>query len=283
MRHGHLICPHQDLNPSRVHLMISEKKYPLLNQRAPASIAITDYPSSSISFLSYPPPSVPIPDYLERVYWWAYVRPWAIRIFERRWLVNLILFGNYSRLIDVALEEFGKASGKTLQVACVYGDLTLRVSERIAKDGGSLDVVDVVPAQLQNLQRKLPPDTKVSLIQHDSTALGFADGSYDRALLYMLLHEQPDAVRRRTLAEVARVVKPGGKIVIIDYHRPRRWHPLRDFLKFILVTLEPFALALWDHEISHYLPDDRLFASIDKQTYFGGMYQKIVLVRSDRR
>lgn len=263
--------------------MISEKKYPLLNQRAPASIAITDYPSSSISFLNYPPPSVPIPEYLERVYWWAYVRPWAIRIFERRWLVNLILFGNYSRLIDVALEEFGReASGKTLQVACVYGDLTLRVSERIARDG-SLDVVDVVPAQLQNLQRKLPSDTKVSLIQHDSTALGFADGSYDRALLYMLLHEQPDAVRRRTLAEVARVVKPGGKIVIIDYHRPRRWHPLRDFLKFILVTLEPFALALWDHEISEYLPDDRLFASVDKQTYFGGMYQKIVLVRSERQ
>ena len=108
MRHGRLVCPHQDLNPSRVLLMISEKKYPLLNQRAPASIAITDYPSSSVSFLNYPPPSVPIPDYLERVYWWAYVRPWAIRIFERRWLVNLILFGNYSRLIDVALEEFGK-------------------------------------------------------------------------------------------------------------------------------------------------------------------------------
>jgi ubiquinone/menaquinone biosynthesis C-methylase UbiE len=262
--------------------MISQKKYPLLNQRVPASIAITDYPSSSISFLNYPPPSVPIPDYLERVYWWAYVRPWAIRIFERRWLVNLILFGNYSRLIDVALEEFGKASGKTLQVACVYGDLTLRVSERIDKDGGSLDVVDVVPAQLQNLRRKLPSDTKVTLIQHDSTALGFADGSYDRALLYMLLHEQPEAVRRRTLAEVARVVKPGGKIVIIDYHRPRRWHPLRGFLRFILDTLEPFAPDLWDHEISEYLPDDAPIASIHKQTYFGGMYQKIVLVRSEQ-
>jgi len=263
--------------------MISQKKYPLLNQRVPASIAITDYQSTSISFLNYPPPSVPIPDYLERVYWWAYVRPWAIRIFERRWLVNLILFGNYSRLIDVALEEFGpEAAGKTLQVACVYGDLTQRVSECIGA-AGSLDVVDVVPAQLQNLRRKLPSGVKVSLIQRDSTALGFANGSYDRALLYMLLHEQPEAVRRRTLAEVARVVKPGGKIVIIDYHRPQRWHPLRGFLRFILDTLEPFAPDLWDHEISEYLPDDAPIASIHKQTYFGGMYQKIVLVRSDRR
>lgn len=263
--------------------MISEKKYPLLNQRAPASIAITDYQSASIPFLDCPPPAVPIPDYLERVYWWAYVRPWAIRIFERKWLVNLILFGNYSRLIDVALEEFGReAGGRTLQVACVYGDLTQRVSERIAA-GGSLDVVDVVPAQLQNLRRKLPPGAAVSLFQRDSSALGFADGSYDRALLYMLLHEQPEAVRRRTLAEVIRVVRPGGKIVIIDYHRPRRRHPLRGFLRFVLDTLEPFAPDLWDHEIGEYLPDDAPVSEIRKQTYFGDMYQKVVLVRSDRR
>ena len=39
-----------------------------------------------------------IPEYLERVYWWTYVRPWAVRFFERQWLVNAILLGNYVRL-----------------------------------------------------------------------------------------------------------------------------------------------------------------------------------------
>lgn len=263
--------------------MVTEEKHPLLSQRVPNSIVISDYPSASIAISATPSAAIPIPDYLEQIYWWAYVRPWAIRFFERKWLVNLILFGNYSRLIDVALEEFGwGAPGKTLQVTCVYGDLTARLRERVAKDG-ALDVIDVVPAQLQNLRRKLSPDTKVSLFQRDSSALGFADCSYDRALLYLLLHEQPEAVRRRTLAEAIRVVKPGGKIVIIDYHRPRRWHPLRDFLKFILVTLEPFAPDLWEHEISEYLPEDAPVAGIRKETYFGDMYQKIVLVRSNER
>ncbi len=46
--------------------------------------------------------SLPIPRYLEAVYWWAYVHPRAVHLFEREWLVNLILFGNYGRLRDAA-------------------------------------------------------------------------------------------------------------------------------------------------------------------------------------
>mgnify|MGYP003377932080 CR=1 FL=1 len=47
----------------------------------------------------------PIPDYLQRVYWWAYLHPRAVFLFEREWLVNLILWGNYQRLCDEALQE----------------------------------------------------------------------------------------------------------------------------------------------------------------------------------
>jgi hypothetical protein len=35
-----------------------------------------------------------VPDYLSRHYWWAYVHPQAVRLFERDWLVNLILWGS---------------------------------------------------------------------------------------------------------------------------------------------------------------------------------------------
>mgnify|MGYP003694366549 CR=1 FL=1 len=36
-----------------------------------------------------------IPRYLEQVYWWAYVHPNAVTVFEREWLVSAILFGHY--------------------------------------------------------------------------------------------------------------------------------------------------------------------------------------------
>ena len=47
-------------------------------------------------------PAHPIPRYLESVYWWAYVHPRAVDVFEREWLVNAILFGHYARLRDLA-------------------------------------------------------------------------------------------------------------------------------------------------------------------------------------
>ena len=99
--------------------------------------------------------STKVPDYLSRVYWWAYVHPKAVRVFERQWLVNLILWGNFTRLRDSALDTLGQnISGKTLQIACVYGDFTPRLHQRLAPDA-RLDVVDVLPIQLDNLDRKL--------------------------------------------------------------------------------------------------------------------------------
>lgn len=220
---------------------------------------------------------VTVPAYLQKIYWWAYVHPNAVKVFEREWLVNLILFGNYSPLRDAALAELGtKLEGRTLQVACAYGDLTPRLRERIADDG-QLHVIDVLPIQLENLKRKLPADARISLYQRDSAALGFKDGSYDRVLVFFLLHEQPEHVRRRTLAEACRVTRPGGKVVIVDYHGPDDWNPVRHPLRALLRRLEPYADDLWKNPLESYLPEDVKFSDISKETYFGGLYQKVVL------
>lgn len=219
--------------------------------------------------------AVAIPSYLDEVYWWAYVHPNAVRVFERQWLVNLILWGNFNRLRDAALDALGKTiPGRTLQIACVYGDLTMRLAERVT---GMLDVVDVLPVQLHNLRVKLPVNTPVALLHRNATALGMSDHNYDQALLFFLLHEQPESVRRATLAEAIRVVKPGGRIVIVDYHGPHALSPFSWLFGPVLRRLEPFAMDLWRDEISNWLPADFTPASIDKRTYFGGLYQKVVV------
>lgn len=221
----------------------------------------------------------PVPRYLERVYWWAYVHPKAVRVFEREWLVNAILFGNYGRLRDGALNELGHAlHGRTLQVACAYGNLTARLRQRLAPDA-RLDVVDVLPIQLCNLARKLPADPRVRLLRGDSAALPCADGHYDRVLLFFLLHEQPAAVRCATLAQALRVVKPGGKVVVVDYHRPSPWHPLRPLMRLVFRKLEPYAIDLWHREIADCLLPDAPIESLTKRTWFGGLYQMLVLTR----
>jgi ubiquinone/menaquinone biosynthesis C-methylase UbiE len=230
---------------------------------------------ASVEFEAQRVPS--IPRYLQEVYWWAYVHPNAVQVFEREWLVNLILFNNYGRLRDAALAEMGDTvHGRTLQVACVYGDLTPRLQQRLAPNA-RLDVLDILPVQLENLARKLPPDDRVSLLHGDSSDLAGEDARYDQVLLFFLLHEQPEAVRRSTLAEALRVVRPGGKVVIVDYHRPAAWHPLRPLVRLVFQRLEPYAMDLWRHGVDAFLPHAP--ARIGKQIYFGGLYQKLVLVR----
>ena len=249
-----------------------------------------------------------VPRYLESVYWWAYVHPRAVKTFEREWLVNAILWGNYARLRDWALQALQTAQvpptvqtaqvlptvqtvetvrapgelairGHTLQVACVYGNLTQRLHARLAPDA-RLDVLDILPIQLQNLRAKLPPgDARVRLLHGDAVALPLPDASVDQVLLFFLLHEQPDPVRRATLAEVMRVVRPGGKVVIVDYHRPVRWHPLRWVMEAVFRRLEPYAKGLWQQEIEAMLPAHLRPAAASKRTRFGALYQQLVWTR----
>ena len=224
-----------------------------------------------------PTRSVKVPGYLAETYWWAYVHPNAVKVFERQWLVNLILWGNFARLRDAALDELGQhVPGRTLQVACVYGDFSQRLAARIAPDGW-LDVVDVLPIQLSNLRNKLGTDARATAYQRDSSDLGFADASYDQVLIFFLLHEQPEAVRRKTLHEAVRVLRPGGKLVIVDYHQPSRLHPLRYLFRPVLGALEPFALDLWRHEVASWMPHDVRPEAVRKETFYGGLYQKLVV------
>jgi ubiquinone/menaquinone biosynthesis C-methylase UbiE len=191
----------------------NQAKIALDGRRAPPSVRSAD---------------IQIPHYLLTHYWWAYVHPTAVKVFERRWLVNLILWGNYDRLCRAALAEMAQfRGGRSLQVACVYGDLTTRLLQGIAEAGGWLDVIDVLSIQLCNLRAKLPKTAPVRLLAMDATYLTIPDGSYDQALVFFLLHEQPNHYRERTMRELLRVVKPGGKIVIVDYALPRVWNPLR--------------------------------------------------------
>jgi hypothetical protein len=75
------------------------------------------------------------------------------------------------------------------------------------------------------------------------------------------------------------VLKPGGKLLIVDYHRPALFHPLRTFLKLILLWLEPFAMDIWRNEVISWFPEDFQPKEIRKETSFGGMYQIISIQR----
>jgi ubiquinone/menaquinone biosynthesis C-methylase UbiE len=220
-----------------------------------------------------------LPAYLRQTYWWAYLDPRAVRFFDQQVIVNSILWGNFVRLKEAALAEVDPLeSARMLQVACVYGDFTPSLASRMGA-GSHLDVVDVAPIQLRNLERKLESQDQVNLHLQDASKLGFADESFDQVQVFFLLHELPDAVRRKAVREALRVTRRGGKLVFVDYHRPTAWNPHRYFMPLVFKLLEPYALDMWELEIESWLPAELGFSGVEKTTYFGDLYQKVVVTR----
>lgn len=220
---------------------------------------------------------MPVPDYLERHYWWAYVRTQAVRFWDRPWLINLILYGNYIRLRDEALKEFSGGE-KALKISSCYGSLTPALAEKLQRGGGHLHEIDVLDVQIENARRKSKAGT-VTLAQMNADTLAYADDSFDSVLIFFLFHEMPQDWRERTFAEALRVLRPGGKMVIVDFGKPEAWHPFRYGYLQLLGFLEPFARVMWRRELAQILPVQMGGRDWQQSKYFGGLFQKLVATK----
>ncbi len=92
--------------------------------------------------------------------------------------------------------------------------------------GCRLTGVDLSPAMLRLARQKLGDSAE--LRAEDATHMTFARGSFDLVTMVLVLHEMPPAIRPAVMAECRRVAKPGGRIMLMDYHAgpypfPRGW------------------------------------------------------------
>jgi len=242
------------------------------------SYDVADFSEEQATAGANPVSPPPIPDYLQDTYWWAYVHPKSVWVFEREWLVNLILWGNMKKLTQSVLDELDLEPGSNvLQVACVYGDFSNRLASHLGQTQSRLNVVDVAPIQIGNIKKKLAKHDNVAVHLQDSTCMSFPDDSFEETVVFFLLHEQPADARRKTVAEAIRVTRPGGRVIFVDYHGPKRSNPMRYVMKPILTLLEPFAMDLWREELPAFMPAEVKQEQVTSNFYFGGLYQKVVL------
>jgi SAM-dependent methyltransferase len=221
--------------------------------------------------------SVPsgLPDYLVRTYWWAYLTPTSLRLLDNSLVLTAILWGNLPRLVRAACDEF-QPGDCVLQAASAYGNLSPELAAQVGSHG-RLDVIDIAPLQVAHVQRKLRGFPQARARVADATEP--VDGVYDGVCCFFLLHEIPDAEKRAAVDALLAAVEPGGKVVFVDYHRAVRWHPLRAPMGLVFRWLEPFAYGLVDREVHSFAsaPYDFVWS---KETFFGGLYQKVVAVRT---
>ena len=218
-----------------------------------------------------------VPEYLSQAYDWAYVHPSGIRRFERQWLVSLILMGQYHRLVQAVCRRLRALQpNRVLQLGCAYGHFSSSVLHALGRMS-RLTVVDVVPDQLANLKAKIPADRRLHLCWSDVRFMEPLPNAQDVTLSFFLLHEMPESVIRATLAQAARQTRVGGRLILVDYHRPVWYNPFRYALQGVFRALEPYADAFWRTNVEHLMP--QAFQLIKKKLYFGGLYQMAQFVR----
>jgi demethylmenaquinone methyltransferase/2-methoxy-6-polyprenyl-1,4-benzoquinol methylase len=110
--------------------------------------------------------------------------------------------------------------GAFLDVATGTADLAIAAA--LAYPGIAVTGVDFVPGMLAVGSTKVSArglDSRVSLAEGDAMALAFPDGSFEVAAIAFGIRNIPD--REAALREMARVVSPGGQVMVLELTTPR--------------------------------------------------------------
>jgi demethylmenaquinone methyltransferase/2-methoxy-6-polyprenyl-1,4-benzoquinol methylase len=106
------------------------------------------------------------------------------------------------------------SGGSALDVACGSGKLTARLAQ-IAGAGGRVVGLDFSPKMLEVARRDHPG---IEFIEGDALTLPFDDASFDASTIAFGLRNLANPVRG--LSEMLRVVRPGGRAVVLEFVRP---------------------------------------------------------------
>ena len=141
--------------------------------------------------------------------WWR-KNPSACPYSQRFWVEAphpLITCARLREMLDVEPGE------RILEVGPGTGYYTLDVAEWVKPDG-RVDILDLQPEMLDHTMRRAGERglANVTPTQSDATSMPYVDGSFDAAYLVTVLGEIPD--QDAALRELARVLKPGGRLVV---------------------------------------------------------------------
>lgn len=108
-----------------------------------------------------------------------------------------------------------------LDVGCGTGTLALEVARRVGRAGRVAGIdpgtEQIARARAKAARRHLPIDFQIGVIEQ----LAFPDQTFDVVLSTLMMHHLPASLKRQGLAEIARVLKPEGRLIIADFKHKR--------------------------------------------------------------
>lgn len=214
--------------------------------------------------------------------YWIYKSRALIKLTDHQSVVSLVLLGKYNAMVGDVIKIANALpvnDKKILQIGCAFGNLSRRILTECTNTK-KVVIADIIRNELDNSRekiRKLSSVINYELVEGDATHLSHADRSFDCVIGFFLLHELPYEKKVTAFTEAARVLKPGGRIIFGEFHKPHT-RILRVLGVFFFGAFEPYAKEMWSlfdprAVLRDHTRDEWKFT---KKTYLFGNYQVMV-------
>lgn len=114
-----------------------------------------------------------------------------------------------------------KPGGHVLDVGCATGSIAILAAEAVGPSGevwGIDPAPDMIRIALQRSAcRRRRPRFRAAIGEQ----LPFPDASFDVAVASLVLHHLPPDLKLKALGEIRRTLRPGGRLLVAELHRPR--------------------------------------------------------------
>ncbi len=185
-----------------------------------------------------------------------YVRRMFNNISRRYDFLNHFLSAGIDRVWrKKAIKLSGLAAGNTfLDVACGTGDLSVEAAKSNPKKIVGVDFAENMLSGFRAKKESLGLDGKVEIIQASAEELPFAEGAFDVAAVAFGARNFGDL--KKGLAEMHRVLKSGGRVVVLEFSKPKVF-PIRElyFMYFRHILPAVGKIVSGDGGAYAYLPE----------------------------
>jgi ubiquinone/menaquinone biosynthesis C-methylase UbiE len=142
---------------------------------------------------------------------------WAVRY---DLLITLLTLGRERRFRQQLLELARLEAGESvLDIGCGTGTLAI-AAKRVVEGSGVVHGVDASPEMIERARRKAKRSRmEVAFELAHAQSLPFPDARFEVVLSTVMLHHLPKAARAQAVREARRVLKVGGRLLVVDFVR----------------------------------------------------------------
>jgi len=148
--------------------------------------------------------------------------------------MNRVTLGREEQLRQFTVDLAGVQPGnKVLEIGCATGSLSVAAKKKVG-NSGSVSAIDIIPGMIKvSSEKAMKANLEIDFKEGSIDNIPFLDSQFDVVICSFMIFHMSEKVRIAGIGEIFRVLKPGGRVLIMDINLPRK-SISRAFLKLFL-------------------------------------------------